>query len=126
MALEKAAAVLGQADRMIAVPRHARGLDHPLFAQVTQVARAWIGGAAIVVAEIATGHAERANGRERSRFGAAQGVLAITVVNELAVWSARQVNMSAECIRDLAIAFSIAAISVGAVGIVIAVASMCV
>ena len=32
MALEKAAAVLGQTDRMVAVPGHARGLDQPLFA----------------------------------------------------------------------------------------------
>jgi hypothetical protein len=55
MALEKAAAFLGQADRMIAVPRHARGLDQPLFAQVPQVAGPWISRAAIVVAEITTG-----------------------------------------------------------------------
>jgi hypothetical protein len=102
---------------------HARGLDHPLFAQVTQVARAWIGGAAIVVAEIATGHAERANGRERSRFGAAQGVLAITVMNQFALWSTWQVNIAAECIRDLAIAFSIVAVAVGPARIVIAATS---
>jgi hypothetical protein len=45
-------------------------------------------------------------------------------VNELALWSARQVNMSAECIRDLAIAFAIVAISVGPSGIVIAIPSV--
>ena len=32
MALEKAAAVLGQTHRMIAVSAHARGLDQPLLA----------------------------------------------------------------------------------------------
>ena len=72
MALQKVAAFLGQADRMIAVPGHARGLDQPLFAQVSQVARAWIGGAAVVVAQITTGdHSECTDGRERARFGAA-------------------------------------------------------
>jgi hypothetical protein len=69
MALEKAAAVLGQADRMIAVPGHARGLDQPLFTQVPQVARAWVSGAAIAVAEITIGdHSECANGRQRTGF----------------------------------------------------------
>jgi hypothetical protein len=75
-----------------------------------------------VVSEIATGdHSECTYGRERPGFGAAQGVFAIAIVNELALWSAGQVNMSAECIRDLAIAFSIVAISVRPAGIVIAV-----
>jgi hypothetical protein len=45
-------------------------------------------------------------------------------VNQLALWSARQVNMSAECIRHLAIAFSIVAISVGPAGIVITIRSV--
>jgi hypothetical protein len=91
MALEEAAPVLRKADRMVAVSGHARGLDQPLFAQVPQVARTWIGGVAVVVAEITTGdHSECADGRKRSRFGAAQGVLAIAVVNELAVSPARK------------------------------------
>ena len=96
VALEEAAPVLRQAHRMVAVSGHARGLDQPLFAQVSQVAGAWISRAAVVVSEITTGdHSERTNGRERARFGAAQGVFAIAVANELALWSARQVNMSA-------------------------------
>jgi hypothetical protein len=78
-----------------------------------------------VVSEITTGdHSECANGRERPGFGPAQSVFAIAVVNELALWSARQVNMSAECIRDLAIAFSIVAVAVGPAGNVIAVTSL--
>jgi hypothetical protein len=125
VALEEAAPVLRQAHRMVAVSGHARGLDQSLFAQVPQVARAWISRAAVVVAEITTGdHSERANGCERPRFGAAQRVLAISIVNELALWSARQVNMSAECIRDLAIAFSIVSISASPAAIVVAVATV--
>jgi len=125
VALEEAAPVLRQAHRMVAVSGHARGLDQPLFAQVSQVAGPWISRAPIVVSEITTGdHSKCTDGRERPRFGAAQGVLAIAVVNELTLRSARQVNMSAECIRDLAIAFSIVAISVGPAGIVIAIRSM--
>jgi hypothetical protein len=110
---------------MVAVSGHPRGLDQPLFAQVSQVAGPWISRAPIVVSEITTGdHSECTNGRERSGFGAAQGVLAIAVVNELALWPARQVNISAEGIRDVAVAFSIVAISVGPSGIVIANLSM--
>ena len=125
VALEEAAPVLRQAHRMVAVPWHARGLDQPLFAQVSQVARAWISRAPIVVSEITTGdHSECTNGRERPRLGAAQGVLAIAVVNQLALWSARQVNVASECIRDFAIAFSIVAISVGPAGIVVAIRSV--
>jgi hypothetical protein len=125
VALEEAAPVLRQAHRMVTVPGHARGLDQSLFAQVPQVAGPWISRAPIVVSEITTGdHSECTNGRERPGFGAAQGVFAIAVVNELALWSARQVNMSAECIRDLAIAFSIVAISVGPAGIMIAIRSV--
>src|SRR5918995_4122408 len=110
---------------MVAVSGHARGLDQPLFAQVSQVAGPRISRAPVVVLEITTGdHSECTNGRERPGFGAAQGVFAIAVVHELALWSARQVNMSAEGIRDLSIAFSIVAISVGPSGIVIPIASV--
>ena len=78
-----------------------------------------------MVSEITTGdNSECTNGRERPGFGAAQGVFAIAVVHELALWSARQVNMSAECIRDVAIASSIVAVAVGPAGIVIAVSSL--
>jgi hypothetical protein len=45
-------------------------------------------------------------------------------VNELALWSARQVNVAGERIRALAIAFSIVAIPVGPAGIVIAIPSL--
>jgi hypothetical protein len=125
VALEEAAPVLRQAHRMVAISGHARGLDQPLFAEVPQIAGPWISRAPIVVSEITTGdHSECTNGRERPGFRAAQGVVAIAVVNELALWSARQVNMSAECIRGLAIAFSIVAVSVGPARIVVAIPSV--
>jgi hypothetical protein len=93
-----------------------------LFAQVSQVAGPWIREAPIVVSEITTGdHSKCTNGRERPGFGAAQGVLTIAVVNELAFWSARQVNVARECVWDVAIALSIVAISVGPAGIAVAV-----
>ena len=123
MALEKAAAVLRQTDGLVPVSRHTGGLDQPFFAQVSQVAGPWISRAPIVVSEITTGdHSECTNGCERSRFRAAQGVLAIAVMNELALAPARQVNVSCECVSALTIAFSIVAIAVRPAGIVIAVA----
>jgi hypothetical protein len=71
VALEEAAPVLRQAHRMVAVSGHARGLDQPLFAQVSQITRPGISRAPIVVSEITTGdHSECANGHERTRFGA--------------------------------------------------------
>jgi hypothetical protein len=121
VALEEAAPVLRQAHRMVAVPGHARGLDQALFAEVSQVAGPRISRAPIVVSEITTGdHSERTDGRECPRLGAAQGVLTIAVLNQFALWSARQVNMLAECIRDLATAFSIVAIAVSPARIVVA------
>jgi hypothetical protein len=93
-----------------------------LFAQVSQVAGPWISRAPMVVSEITTrDHSECTDGRERPRFGTAQGVLAIAVVNELALAPARQLNMSAECVSDLWNAFSIFAIPVSPAKIVVAV-----
>ena len=72
VALEEAATVLRQAHRMVAISGHARGLDQPLFAEVSQVARPGISRAPIVVAEITTGdHSKSSNGRQGARFGAA-------------------------------------------------------
>jgi hypothetical protein len=125
VALEEAAPVFRQAHRVVAAPGHARGFDQALFAQVPHVAGPRIGRARIVVSKITTGdHLECTDRRERPRFGATQGVLAIAGVHELALWSARQVNMSAEYVSDLAIAFSIVAIPVGPARIVIAIRSV--
>jgi hypothetical protein len=69
-------------------------------------------------------HSECANGCARSRFGAAHGVFPIAVVHELALGSARQVNVARECVRDVAIALSIVVISVAPAGIMIALSSL--
>ena len=99
MALEKAAAVLRQDHRVIAISRHAHDLDQPFLAKVSQVAGRGSAGLIVVVPEITTGdHSKGADGRERARFGAAQGVFAIAVVNDLALRSARQAHVSGECI----------------------------
>lgn len=125
MALEKAAAVLGQTDGMVAVSGHARGLDQPLFPEVPQVAGPGVSRAPIVISEITTGdYSECTYGCERPGFRTAQRVFAISVVNELPLWSARQVNMSAEYVRNLAIAFSVVTVPVGPSGIVIAIAAV--
>lgn len=55
VALEQAAARLGQADGMVAVLRHARRLDEPLFTQMAEVAGARIGGPAVLVTKVTTG-----------------------------------------------------------------------
>jgi hypothetical protein len=77
-----------------------------------------------VVAEITTGdHTECANGRERSRLGAAQRVLAISIVHQFAVASAWQANVARERVPDLGIAVPRVAVAVGPPRIVIAVPS---
>ncbi|MCA1706242.1 MAG: hypothetical protein LC808_24450 [Actinobacteria bacterium] len=47
--LEKAAAFLGEHHRMVAVARHADGLDQPLLSKVSEVAGPWVGGSIVVV-----------------------------------------------------------------------------
>ena len=77
-----------------------------------------------MVAEITTGgHSERANNRERSRFGAAQRVLAISIVHQLAIAFAWQVNVARERVPDLRIAFARVPVAVGPAGNVIVVSS---
>jgi hypothetical protein len=72
MALEKAAAIFRQDHRPITITGHPDGLDQPLLAKVSQVARAWIGRSIVVIPEITTGdHSKRTNGRERTRLRAA-------------------------------------------------------
>lgn len=106
---------------MVAVPRHARGLDQPLFAQMPKVAGAWISRAAVVVAQITTGdHSKRANRRERSRFRPAEGVLAIAVANQLALWSTRQAQVACKRVPGLPIGLTTVAIAVRPTRIVVA------
>jgi len=67
--LEKAAAFLGEHHRMVAVARHADGLDQPLLSKVSEVAGPWVGRSIVVVQEITTGdNSEGADRRERARL----------------------------------------------------------
>jgi hypothetical protein len=78
-----------------------------------------------VVSEITTGdHSECTDGRERPGFGAAQGVFAIAIVNDLALASAWQVDVARERVPDVGIAFARVAVAVGPAGIGIAVSSL--
>jgi hypothetical protein len=122
MALEETAPLFREGHCRIAVAWHAGGFDQPLFTQVPEVAGARISAAAVVVAKITTGdHPERANGCERSRLGAAQGVLAITVANHLALRPTRQVHVARERVPGLPIAFTTGAIAVGPTRMAVAV-----
>lgn len=97
MPFQQTAACLGQRDRVLTRTGHASGLDEPLVAEVPEVASARTQRPIPLVAEIMTGdHSKRANGCERSRFRAAQGVLAITVPHDLPLLSARQIQMTCE------------------------------
>ena len=112
VALQKAAAILRQDDRVVAIARHADGLDQPLFAEMPQVARARIGRSIVVVSEVTTGdHSKGANGRQRARFRAAQGVLAVAVANDLPLQSARQVDVPRERVARLPIALTTVAVA---------------
>ena len=76
-------------------------------------------GLAVVVAEVTTGdHSEGADGRERARLGAAQGVLAIAVANQLALGSTRQVDVTRERVARLTVTLSIVAVAGVPAGIV--------
>src|SRR5882724_10337645 len=79
VALKEVSALLRQRHRVIARAGHADGLDEALLTQVPKVARSRISRSIVVFSEITTGdHSKRADGCERSRFRAAQRVLAIS------------------------------------------------
>jgi hypothetical protein len=64
--LEKAAALLGEHYRLVAVPGHPNGRDQATLAKVPQIAGAGIGRAIVVVPEVTTGdHSKGAHGRQR-------------------------------------------------------------
>jgi MFS family permease len=79
--------------RMVARAGYPTRLDQPLLAEMSKVARSWIGRTIVAVSEITTGdHSKRADGCECSRFRTAQRVLAITIVHDLALASSRQIG----------------------------------
>jgi hypothetical protein len=97
MALEQAAALLRQRNGVVARAGYSSCLHQPLPTEVAKVARSRISGTIVVVSEITTGdHSKRPDRCERARFRAAQFVLAISVTNDLAIASSRQVEVTRE------------------------------
>jgi len=69
MTFEKAAALLRERHSMLARARHPNGLDQPLLAQMSKIARARIGWPIVMISEITTGdHSKRTDRRERPRL----------------------------------------------------------
>ncbi|PYQ78897.1 MAG: hypothetical protein DMG03_27255 [Acidobacteria bacterium] len=76
-----------------------------MFAQVPQVTGSRIERSIAVISEITTGdHSKNANRCERPRFGTAQGVRAIPVAYDLALASARQIQIAREGVSRIPIA----------------------
>jgi hypothetical protein len=97
MALQKTATVFRQHNGMVSKTGYPNRFDQALFAQMPEVSRPGIGGAIMMVAEITTGdHPEGADGRQRTRFGASQRVLAVAVAHEFALLATRQVEVARE------------------------------
>jgi hypothetical protein len=94
---EQAPSFAGQANRVFAGTWHTDALHQALFAQVTQVAGTRIERTIMMVCEVTTGdHSKRADGCQRTRLGATQRVLAITIAHEFSVASARQIEVTRE------------------------------
>jgi len=87
-----------QHDRDVSAATQALGSDEPFLAEVSEVARSRIGRTLAVVPEVACrDDPKRADGRQRARFRAPQGVLAVPgVVDDLSVRAARQVEIPHE------------------------------
>jgi hypothetical protein len=104
MALEQAAALLRERHGVVARAGYTGRLDQPLLTEMTKVARSRIGRTIVVVSEITTGdHSKRADGRQRSRLRATQGVLTITIAHHLALASSRQTQISHEDVTRISI-----------------------
>jgi hypothetical protein len=89
---------LRQDDRHVPMTGQALGSDEPLLAEVSEVARPWIGRTLVVVAKVACrDDPKRADGRQRAGFRAPQGVLAVpSIVDDLSVRPTRQVKLPHE------------------------------
>ena len=110
--LQKTPSLLRQHDRMVAIARDASGFDQPLFAQMPQVAGAWIGRPIMVVSEVTTGdNPKRANGCERARFRPAQGVLTVAIANKFPLQSARQVRYRVNASRRSTVSLTVVAVA---------------
>jgi len=97
MMLEQTSAVLRERDDVLARARQPHRLNESLLPKMSQIARAWIERPVVLVAEITTGdHPKGTDGRESPRLGSSERVLAISNASDLALRSARQVQVSCE------------------------------
>jgi hypothetical protein len=98
MRVEQVSAAVREDDDMAPVTIQSLGPNEALFAQVAQVARARIGGSAVVVSKVARRyHTEGTNGRERAGCRASERIRSLArVVDNLAFPSARQVEIAHE------------------------------
>src|SRR5262249_12537230 len=96
-------------DGVLARAGHADRLHQSLLAKMPQVARPRIERTLVLVSEITTGdHSKRSHDRERPRLRAAQRVLAIAFVNQLALRPARQIQITTEDVTRVVAAVAVA------------------
>jgi hypothetical protein len=111
---ENVPALLGEHDGHVPMAIQALRSDKPFLPQVSQITRSRIGGAAVVIAEVARRHdPKRADGRERAAFRSPQRVLAVAgIVNDLAVRSARQIEVAHKHVARIEAVVSIARLAI--------------
>jgi hypothetical protein len=79
----------------------------------------------VVISDITTGdHPERANGRQRARFRAAQPVRAVAIAHNLSLQSAREIDLTREYIPDIDLALASIPIALVASRIVMPIAAV--
>jgi hypothetical protein len=94
MRFQQVSTALGQDDDAMTLTRHWHGANQSLFAEVPQVTFAWVTGPAVVVLEVTRGNdAKDSDETQRAGFRTAEGVLAVSVADQLAFEPARQVEL---------------------------------
>ena len=101
MAFEKAAAAVREGDGALAsIQWHA--LDESLLLEVAEVSVTHVERGIARVAQVALGDdTKRPHGRQRARVGAVQAIVAIAVANQLAVGSARKIEVTREDVERI-------------------------
>jgi hypothetical protein len=99
---EQVASTVGQYDGDILVAVDRNRANEALLAKVSEIALARVGWPAVVVAQVARRHhAERADDAQRTGFGTAKGVLAVTLMDQLALQSAGKVELLYEGVSGI-------------------------
>jgi hypothetical protein len=107
---------------MVAITWHTNGLDQPLLAEMPQVARSGIGRPLAMVRQITTrDNPKRTDGRERPRFRAAQGVLAVAIANDLTLESSWQIEITCERVARVVVALTCVTVALRSASGVIAI-----